>query len=183
MLMYFFLKRIITYLRLYLSSINQGDPQIQKLFAKSDNASCYHGNYLPQALYQLCKEQDIMLVRYDYNEPCKGKDQCDCECVGLKTILKSYVDSVNNVECANDIFIALNQSKGLKNTKIAVIETDKAKPSLSGDTTPNICSYHFIQFSADCIIFWRYFDVGEGIIVPHSNVNFLSGEIIKSYFL
>ena len=124
--MYFFLKRIITYLRLYLSSINQGDPQIQKLFAKSDNASCYHGNYLPQALYQLCKEQDIMLVRYDYNEPCKGKDQCDCECVGLKTILKSYVDSVNNAECANDIFIALNQSKGLKNKKIAVIEIDKA---------------------------------------------------------
>ena len=89
--------------RLYLSSINQCDqgmidtlslgkavlvklkvdePQIQKLFAKSDNASCYHGNYLPQALYQLCKEQDITLVRYDYNEPCKGKDQCDYECVG-----------------------------------------------------------------------------------------------------
>ena len=88
--------------RLYLSSINQCDqgmidtlslgkavlkqlkvdePQIQKLFAKSDNASCYHGNYLPQALYQLCKEQDITLVRYDYNEPCKGKDQCDYECV------------------------------------------------------------------------------------------------------
>ena len=44
----------------------------------------------------------------------------------MKTILKSYVDSVNNVECANDIFIALNQSKGLKNKKIAVIEIDKA---------------------------------------------------------
>ena len=73
------------------------EPQIQKLFAKSDNASCYQGNYLPQALHQLCKEQDITLVRYDYNEPCKGKDQCDHECAGLKTILKSYVDSGNNV--------------------------------------------------------------------------------------
>ena len=30
--------------------------QTQKLFAKSDNASCYQGNYLPQALYQLCEE-------------------------------------------------------------------------------------------------------------------------------
>ena len=104
-------------------------------------------------------------------------------CWILKTILKSYVDSVNNVECANDIFFALNQSKGLKNTKIAVIETDKAKSSLSGDTTLNICSYHSIQFSADCIIFWRYFDVGESIIVPHGNVNFVSGQTIKSYFL
>ena len=31
-------------------------PQIRKLFAKPDNASCYQGDYLPQALYQLCKE-------------------------------------------------------------------------------------------------------------------------------
>ena len=65
-----------------LVQLKVDEPQIQKLFAKSDNASCYHGNYLPQALYQLCKEQDITLVRYDYNESCKGKDQCDYECVG-----------------------------------------------------------------------------------------------------
>ena len=130
MSMYFFLKRSNPlFKRLYLSSINQCDqgmidtlslgkavlkqlkvdePQIQKLFAKSDNASCYQGNYLPQALYQLCKEQDITLVRDDYHEPCKGKGQCNCECAGLNTILKTYVDSGNNVECANDIFIALN---------------------------------------------------------------------------
>ena len=32
-------------------------PQIQKLFAKSDNANCYQGNYLPQALYQLVRNK------------------------------------------------------------------------------------------------------------------------------
>ena len=72
---------------------------------------------MPQALYQLCKEQDITLVRYDYNEPCKGKDQYDRECAGLKTTSKIYVDSQNNVEFANDIFIALNESKSLKKYK------------------------------------------------------------------
>ena len=56
-------------------------PQIQRLFAKYDNASCDQGNYLPQALYQLCKEYDIILVRYNYNdENCTHKDQCNCEC-------------------------------------------------------------------------------------------------------
>ena len=63
-----------------------------------------------------------------------------------------------------------------------MIEIDKAKSSLSGDTIPNIRNYHSIQFSADCIKFWRYFDVGEGITVPHGNVNFVSGEIIKKPF-
>ena len=32
------------------------EPRIQKFFAKSDNSSCYQGNYLPQALYQLFKD-------------------------------------------------------------------------------------------------------------------------------
>ena len=31
-------------------------------------------------------------------------------------------------------------------------------------------------------LFWRYFDVGEGITVSHSNVNFVSGEIIEKPF-
>ena len=76
---------------------------------------------MPQALYQLCKEHN-MLVRYDYNEPCEGKYRCNCECDGLKTILKSL-----NVDSANGIFIALNQIKSLKNTKNCRTEIDKVK--------------------------------------------------------
>ena len=75
----FFLKKNSHFLkRLYLPSINQceqgmidtlslgktvlkqlkvDEPQIQKPFSKSDNASCYQGNYLSQALYQLCRRQ------------------------------------------------------------------------------------------------------------------------------
>ena len=63
-------------------------PKVQKLFEKSDNASCYQGNYLPQAPYQLFKKQDIMLVIYDYNEPSMGKDQCNRECDGLRPYQK-----------------------------------------------------------------------------------------------
>ena len=75
---------------------------------------------MPQALYQLCKEQYMMLVRHNYNESCKGKYQCNCEHDGLKTILKSL-----NVDSANGIFIALNQRKGLKNAKISGLKLSK----------------------------------------------------------
>ena len=142
-------------------------PKVQKLFEISDNASCYQGNYLPQAPYQLFKEQDIMLVIYDYNEPSMGKDQCNRECDGFKTIPKRL-----NVDSANDIFIALNQTKGMKNTKWF----------LSGDTIPNVCSYYSIIFFDDYIKLWKYLDIGEGIAVPHGNANFVSREIIKKPF-
>ena len=111
-----------SFVKAVLKKLKMDGAQIQKLIAKLDNASCYYSNYLPQAMYQLCKDQGIMLVRCGYNEPCKGKYQYNCECDGLKIILKSL-----NVDSVNGIFIALNQRKSLKNTKISGTEFGKAK--------------------------------------------------------
>ena len=47
---------------------------------------------------------------------------------------------------------------------------------------PNICIYHSILFSDNCIKFWKYLEIGEGITVPHGNANFVSGEILKNPF-
>ena len=52
-------------------------PSLKNVYAKSDNASSYHGNYYLTALYKLCEKKGLILKRYDYNEPCCGKGQCD----------------------------------------------------------------------------------------------------------
>ena len=71
---------------------------------------------------------------------------CPYQCDGLKIILKN-----SNVDSVNGIFIALNQRKSLKNTKISGTEFGKAKWSLSGDKISNICNYYSILFSDNCI--------------------------------
>ena len=60
-----------------LKEIKQDKPGIDKILMKSDNASCYHGNHSAEINHLLCKQQNINLLRYDFNEPSKGKDQCD----------------------------------------------------------------------------------------------------------
>ena len=65
-------------------------PNITKLFGKSDNAGCYHGNFILEATYKLCKNYNFDLIRYDFNEPCKGKDQCDRESAGAKITTYSH---------------------------------------------------------------------------------------------
>ena len=57
---------------LYLADVAlakfKGDfPGLKNLYAKSDNASSYHGNYYIEALYNLCKEKQLALLRYDCN--------------------------------------------------------------------------------------------------------------------
>ena len=56
-------------------------PFFNKIYIKSDNASSYHGNYCLEVLYNICKNKNITLLRYDYEEPCCGKDQCDRESI------------------------------------------------------------------------------------------------------
>ena len=72
-----------------LDKMKEEFPNLEELYAKSDDASSYHG----EALYQLCCERQIKLRRYNYSEPSHGKDQCDHESAGARCVLRSYVDA------------------------------------------------------------------------------------------
>ena len=107
-----------------LHQFSQDCPNIKKLFLKSDNAGSYHGNFIMEATYKLCKRLGLALLRYDFNEPCKGKDQCDRESAGAKSVMSSYVNNGNDIKNANDIHDALHYGNGIKNSKVCVIEID-----------------------------------------------------------
>ena len=77
------------------------------IYGKSDNAGSYHGNFGAETLYKICQSKGVNLVRYDYNEPCCGKDQCNRESAVAKNLIHSFVDAGNDAIFANDIFKAL----------------------------------------------------------------------------
>ena len=62
-----------------------------------DNASSYHGNFVLEALHKLCLSKNIHLKLYDYNEPARGKDQCDIDSAGAKSLIRSYVDASHDL--------------------------------------------------------------------------------------
>ena len=76
---------------------------------------------------------------------------------------------------ANDIFRALQFAKGMKNTKVGVVEIDSSKSLLQGKTIYNISQFHSVEVLDDRMRFWRYFDVGEGVFHPYTNVLFKFG--------
>ena len=92
---------------------------------KSDNASSYHPNFCVEALYFLCKSKGIKLVRYDFHEPCRGKDQYNREAAGAKSLIRSYVDGDHHALCTEDIYAALHYGNGMKNSAIAVAQAEE----------------------------------------------------------
>lgn len=155
---------------------------VSQLYAKSDNTGCYHSNYSAEGLHQLCQEKGIKLLRYDYNEPSCGKDQCDRESAAAKLVMRSYVDAGNNVLSASDIHDALHYGSGLKDSKVCVIEINPESVKVEGQKIKNISHYHSVEFKEDKMTFWRYFDVGEGVDVAYSEMHVASGAVVKVPF-
>ena len=157
-------------------------PYITKIYTKSDNAGCYHTSHSPEALYRLCKREDIQLLQYDYNEPCKGKDQCDRVSASAKAVIRSYIDAGNDLMSSLDVFNAMHYGFGVKDAKVCVAEVDSARASITGSKVNSFTSYHSIQFEEDGMRMWRYFNVGKGLHHPYMDVEFTSGiKVIKHF--
>ena len=113
-------------------------------------------------LYFLCKSYQLKLIRYDYNEPCRGKDQCDRESAASKKVINSYVDAGNDVLSADDIFKALHYGSGVRNSMASVIEVDSSNSTLSGQNIVNINSFHSVTFEENHMKLQRYYNIGKG---------------------
>ena len=129
---------------------------MKDLYANSDNAGLYHGNSYAEALYVMCKDKGFTLKRYDFNEPCRGKDQYDREAAGAKSLMRSYIDAGNDILTTEDVFKALHYGKGIQNAKVSCISINSSKATLNPCTTiPKISQYHSFEFHHDHIIMWR----------------------------
>ena len=137
-------------------------PLVSEVYVKSDNAGSYHGNYYLEVLYNICKNKNIKLLRYDYNKPCCGKDHCDRESAAAKSLLRSFVDAGNDITTANDIYKGLQYGFSLKNALVGVREYGNSATILSASKIQKTSQYHSFQFPDAGIQMWRYFQVGEG---------------------
>ena len=79
----------------------------------------------------MCKNKGFTLNWYDYNKPCRRKDQFGREAAIAKPLMRSYIDAGNNILTAKYIFKALHYGKGIQNAKVAYISIGTSKATLS----------------------------------------------------
>ena len=101
-------------------------PSVNELLGKCYNAGCYHGNPYPELLYHISKQNGFLLKRLDYNEPQKGKDQCDRDSALARNTLRIYVEEGNDIMNAGDTVNALSQVS-IKNASISEVEFDNTE--------------------------------------------------------
>lgn len=138
-----------------------------------------------EALFRMCERHNKTLVRYDFNEPCKGKDQCDREAAYAKSLIRSYVDAGHDVQSASDVARAFQYARGLTDTKVAVAEVNNAQPRLVAPRNSEVIgikSYHSFRFHKTHMVAWRYYDVGSGIKLQYVGVQYSpSIKLVESF--
>ena len=142
-----------------IKAFKSDHPAVVEVYSKCDNASSYHGNFYPESLYHFCKQNGIILRQLDYNEPQKGKDQCDRESAVARSMMGCFVDEGNYILTAEDIYKALVNSK-MKNTIVFVVSFQKNECEVDGDKIVNISNYHSIEFIREGMKLWQYYGIG-----------------------
>ena len=100
--------------------------------------------------------------------------QYDQETATARNALQNYVDQGNNIQSADNIFIALISTK-LQSIKVSFIEFDKTIMLLKGKTMADIDKYHSYQFTQHGMKAWRYYQIGDRLIhIVLSNQEFNS---------
>ena len=135
-----------------------------------------------ELLYSICKTNEMELLRYDYNEPQKGKDQCDRESAIAKGYLNAFINSGNDCMSANDIKNGVLFLSGSKDSKVSVVEIDKSKTVMQECKILNISTMHSIAFQQDSMSMWQYYDCGDGKVIKYAGLNFKSGLVVLEPF-
>ena len=157
-------------------------PEVCNINGKSDNAGAYHGNQILENLYHILKYKGLKLLRYDYNEPCRGKDQCDRESSGAKSLINSFVESGNDLLQIDHVYQALHYGKGLSNSKVGVLEIDSSQSIMSGQDISGINSYHSAEFNDDNMKLFRYYGIGAGKVIKYKDAKFVPSYTPKREF-
>ena len=142
-----------------IKAFKSDHPAVVEVYSKCDNASSYHGNFYPESLYHFCKQNGIILQQLDYNEPQKGKDQCDRESAVARSMMGCFVDEGNYILTAEDIYKVLVNSK-MKNTIVFVVSFQKNECEVDGYKIVNISNYHSIEFIREGMKLWQYYGIG-----------------------
>lgn len=152
-----------------LSIIKQGNPEVNKVYLRSDEAGCYHNSKLVSSFQELRHRLGIVIVRYDHSEPQLGKDMCDWILCPMKAAIRRYCNEGHDVISAKDMYTALKE-RPVKSTTATVCAIQEQYATLEMSKIPNYSSLHNFKFMREGLHVWKAFNVGHGKFIPWNDI-------------
>ena len=122
----------------------------------------------------ILKEKCFSLIKHDFNEPQKGKDQCDRESAvaqHCRTVYQWKVSVEDIIKSVEDIKNSLLYINGVKNAKVSIAGIDSSVNEIKTQKI-DISNFHSAEFEDNKICLWNYFSVGKGTVIEKKPAEF-----------
>lgn len=142
--------------------IKRKSPEIVEVFARSDNAGCYHCALLLLSIPGIGQRTGIATSRYDFSESNSGKDICDRHISPMKSHIRQYVNAGHDVENAKDMKKALDSYSGVRGCRASVVKVDTSAQDLHNHNWNGVQMFSNFKFCKEGIRMWKAYNIGEG---------------------
>ena len=138
----------------------KGSPRITQVSLTSDEAGCYHNNFLLAVVTDGGKRFGLTVTQYDFSEPQYGKDVCDRILCPMKSASRRYCCEGNDVLSAKDTRTALSE-RPVRGTIACVCLVNETQKTLKVNKMDGFSKYHNFIFELNGIRVWRADGVGR----------------------
>ena len=152
-----------------LTHVKMKQPGLKSVFMRSDEASCYHNNFLIATVGDIGQRVGIAVEAYDFPEPQSGKDVCDQSLCPLKLSVRTYCSEGNDILSAPDMRDAL-QKDPVRGTSASVNMVDESKKSIQVKKIDHFSSFHNFTFESLGIRARRAYKIGRGKLFPYDTL-------------
>ena len=146
----------------------KGSPQITQVSLTSDEAGCYHNNFLLAVVSDAGKRFGLTVTQYDFSEPQYGKDVCDRILFTMKSAIPRYCCERNDVLSAKDMHTALSERR-VRGTIACVCLLNETQKTPKVNKMDGFSKYHNFIFELNGIRVWTADGVGKGIVIPYQD--------------
>ena len=152
-----------------LQHLKTKKPSLESVHLRSDEAGCYHSNFLIAAVRDIGQRVGIAVESYDFSEPQSGKDVCERILCPLKSSVRTYCSEGHDILTTSDMREAL-QEHPVKGATAAVSMVDESKKSLQLKKIEHFSSFHNFNFEQSGIRARKAYKIGRGKLFPYDTV-------------
>ena len=140
-------------------------PQLQSVYYWQDNAGCYHcGNTIALAL-MVGQLHGMTVKRMDFCDPQGGKGACDRKSAAIKSHMKVYLNSGNNIETADEMKEAILSFGGMPSMRVT-----SCGPPISARfphiKLEGVSSISNVEYDQEGLRVWKAYKIGSGKLIP-----------------
>ncbi|KAK3751918.1 hypothetical protein QZH41_007936 [Actinostola sp. cb2023] len=151
-----------------LDAVKKEHPQITRVNLRSDEAGCYHNNFLMAAVRDAGQRVGITVNQYDFSEPQYGKDVCDRILCPMKSSIRRCCNEGHDVLYANDMRTSLSE-RPHRGTTACVCSIDETKKTLEVNKIDGFSEYNNFKFEVNGMRVWRAHGIGQGKLIPYKD--------------